>query len=36
MDNINIETEEMPVGRTVETIAEKPADKALRRSANRT
>lgn len=27
MDNINIETEEMPVGRTVETIAEKPVTK---------
>ncbi len=28
MDNINIETEEMPVGRTVETVAEKPVTKS--------
>jgi flagellar motor switch protein FliN/FliY len=27
MDNINTETEEMPVGRTVETIVEKPITK---------
>ena len=28
MDNINTETEELPVGKTVEAIAEKPATKS--------